>query len=119
MKFLADENIDRQIIEALRADGHAVLSVAEMAPGISDDTVLASSNDSESILLTADKDFGELIFRQKKIASGVILVRLAGISPDRKAEIVTATIKEHSLDFQNAFAVISPGLVRIRRGDQN
>jgi predicted nuclease of predicted toxin-antitoxin system len=118
MKFFADENIDRQIVEVLRADGHTVLYVAEMAPGIPDDMVLDSSNRAEAILLTGDKDFGELVFRQKKIASGVVLVRLAGVSPERKAEIISSAIKEHSADFQNSFAVISPGLVRIRRADQ-
>lgn len=54
MNFLADESIDRQIVERLRADGHSVQSVAEMEPGISDDVVLGLANRVSALLLTAD-----------------------------------------------------------------
>lgn len=65
MTLLADENVDRQIVERLRLDGHLVAHVAEMSPGIMDETVLTESQISESVLITADKDFGELVFRQR------------------------------------------------------
>ena len=68
MKFLADECVDRQIVDRLRHDGYTVLCVAEMEPGISDPEVLNMVNQEEAILLTADKDFGELVFRQDKVA---------------------------------------------------
>jgi predicted nuclease of predicted toxin-antitoxin system len=117
MRFVADENIDRQIVEGLRADGHDVLYVAEMMPGVSDENVLNSSNVAEAVLITADKDFGELIFRLKKVASGVVLIRLAGLSPTRKADLVLNAVRQHEAEFQNAFTVITAGLVRIRRSD--
>jgi len=85
-----------------------------MEPGISDDEVLNLANREKSILLTADKDFGELIFRQGKIAKGVILVRLAGLSPEVKAEIVADAIREHAGELLLAFTVITPVTVRIR-----
>jgi predicted nuclease of predicted toxin-antitoxin system len=71
MKFVADENIDRQIVDRLRQDGHIVMSVAEMDPGISDDVVLDLANQEGSLLLTADKDFGELVFRQHRLMTWV------------------------------------------------
>jgi predicted nuclease of predicted toxin-antitoxin system len=71
MKFVADENIDRQIVDRLRQDGHIVMSVAEMDTGISDDVVLDLANQEGSLLLTADKDFGELVFRQHRLMTGV------------------------------------------------
>ncbi len=52
MNFLADENLDGQIVHRLRRDGHSVLYVAEMSPGISDDIVLDLANQQEAILLT-------------------------------------------------------------------
>jgi predicted nuclease of predicted toxin-antitoxin system len=70
-----------------------------------------------AIILTADKDFGELIFRQKRVSMGVILARLAGISPDQKAELVSIAIDQHFSELENAFAVIIPGSIRIRRSD--
>lgn len=81
MNFLADEGVDRQIVERLRQIGHQVLYIAEMEPGISDDEVLERANDNEALLITLDKDFGELVFRQAKVNAGVILVRLGGLSP--------------------------------------
>jgi len=54
-------------------------------------------------LLTADKDFGELIFRQGMVSSGVVLVRLAGHSPEAKAEILTAAIEEYESEFEFCF----------------
>ncbi|MGD8945839.1 MAG: DUF5615 family PIN-like protein [Desulfobacterales bacterium] len=115
MNFLADESVDRQIVDALREDGHAVLYVTEMDPGISDDEVLDKAEKGSAILITADKDFGELVFRQQRITTGVVLVRLAGLLPSKKAEIVSITIKKHLDAIQNAFSVISPNAVRIRR----
>jgi predicted nuclease of predicted toxin-antitoxin system len=67
MNLVADEGVDRQIVEQLRHDGHDVLYVAELAPSISDDEVLQKANDWHAPLLTADKDFGELVFRLNRI----------------------------------------------------
>jgi predicted nuclease of predicted toxin-antitoxin system len=115
MNFLADESVDRQIVDALRRDEHEVLYVAEMDPGISDDAVLDKAEKESAILSPADKDFGELVFRQQRITNGVVLVRLAGLSSPKKTEIVSTTIKRHLDAIQNAFAVISPSAIRIRR----
>ncbi len=61
-----------------------------MEPSITDDLVLERANERSALLLTADKDFGQLVFQGKRLAtSGVILFRLAGLSGDRKAEIVS------------------------------
>jgi len=64
VNLLADEGVDRQIVARLRRDGHNVRYVAEMSPGIPDEAVLDAANRGEALLLTADKDFGELVFRQ-------------------------------------------------------
>jgi len=115
VRFLADECVDRQIVDRLRHDGHTVLHVAEMEPGISDHDVLDLANHEGVILLTADKDFGELVFRQDKVARGIVLIRLAGLSPAIKAEIIAAAIKDHGDEFLRSFTVITSGSVRIRR----
>lgn len=91
--------------------------VAEMNPGISDDSVLALARRRDVILLTADKDFGEMIFRQRLISSGVVLIRLAGLSPESKARTVSSAISGHASELgPETFAVVTPGAVRIRRG---
>ena len=115
MNFLADESVDRQIVERLRADRHSVSSVAEMAPSIPDDEVLTRANQESALLLTADKDFGEMVYRQYRLASGVVLIRLAGLSAVQKAQIVASAIADHLEEMSKAFTVIEPGRVRIRR----
>ena len=115
MNLLADESVDSQIVERLRHDGHEVLYVAEMEPGIPDDAVLERANEILALLVTADKDFGELIFRDKLLTTdGVILIRLVGLSAERKAKIVSDAFKERAGEFSNHFSVISPGRIRIR-----
>ncbi len=59
MNLLADEGVDKPIVDKLRQGGHEVAYIAEMSPGIDDDTILRQANDSGALLLTLDKDFGE------------------------------------------------------------
>lgn len=115
MYFVADESIDRQIVDRLREDGYQVFFIAEMEPGISDDEVLEIANREKSPLITADRDFGELIFRQRRVMSGIILARLVGISATRKAEIVSSVIRQHIMRLSDSFVVITPGVIRIRK----
>lgn len=115
MKFLADENMDVAIVERLRQDGHQVWYVAEMEPGIPDDEVLALANREGAILITADRDFGELVFRLRYLATGIILIRLAGLSISAKCDIISTTIQEHELELLSAFAVLAPTSIRIRK----
>jgi len=115
MNFLADESVDRQIVERLRADGYSVSAVAELAPGISDDEVLDRANRESAVLLTADKDFGEMVYRQQRVALGVVLIRLMGLSPVKKPQVVAVAITDHLGEISKAFTVIEPGRVRIRR----
>jgi hypothetical protein len=65
--------------------------------------------------VTADKDFGELVFRQNQVHAGVVLIRLAGLSAERKKSIVVGAIQQHAPELTGAFAVISALAVRIRR----
>lgn len=85
-----------------------------MDPGISDDAVLELANNEEVILLTADKDFGELVFRLRKLSSGVVLIRLAGLPPEKKSEIVVSCLMNHFNEVQGSFSVITGTGVRIR-----
>ena len=115
MNFVADEGVDSCIVERLRQDGHRVWYVAEMAPAISDEAVLATANREAALLLTADKDFGEMVFRQRRFTRGIVLVRLAGLSAARKAEVVAGAIAEHQSELAKGFTVIAPGICRTRR----
>ncbi len=114
MKLVADENVDLPIIARLRSDGHQVHAVIEMSAGASDEEVLKQAGNQGVVLLTADKDFGELIYRNKRYTCGVVLIRLAGLPNKEKAEIVAGVINEHASELENAFTVISHHNLRIR-----
>jgi len=115
MILLADESVDRLIVDRLRQDGHDTTYVAELAPGITDDQVLQEANTRHALLLTEDKDFGELVYRLGRVHAGVVLIRLAGLPSISKAETVAKVFQDHSTELPSSFSVISPGAVRIRK----
>ncbi len=98
----------------LREAGHTVLAIVEMEPSISDEAVLEIANQQGMVLLTGDKDFGELVFRDRQHAFGIVLIRLSGLTAIAKAEVVVSAVKEHGDKLAHAFAVISSNNVRIR-----
>jgi predicted nuclease of predicted toxin-antitoxin system len=114
MKFVADENVDLPLIARLRKDGHDVYAVIEMSAGISDDEVLKQANQQGVVLLTGDKDFGELVYRDRRYTCGIVLIRLSGLTTTEKVEIVANVINDHGSELANAFTVISQRNLRIR-----
>ncbi|KJR41591.1 protein of unknown function DUF82 [Candidatus Magnetoovum chiemensis] len=114
MKFLADESVDRHIVDLLQVSGFEVLYIAEINAGISDIEVLSIAKKENALLITADKDFGELVYRQGLMVKGVILIRLAGLSPEIKSEITVSTVKEHIDELSKSFSVITHNAIRIR-----
>ena len=82
--------------------------------GITDDAVLELASTDGRVLLTADKDFGELVFRLHRVVHGVVLARLVGIASSSRADAVSQALADHGREMTGAFTVVSPGLVRIR-----
>ena len=117
MKFVADESVDYQIVTRLREDGHEVIYIAETQSGASDNAVLTKANLQQAVLLTSDKDFGDLVFRQNLVSSGILLLRIAGLPQGRKAAIVAEAIRKHGAVMPGAFAVLTPRTIRIRHKD--
>ena len=115
MILIADENVQRTVIEGLRQTGYDVRHIQQMTAGVPDEAVLNMANRESAVLLTYDRDFGELVFRQKRVAKGVILVRPVGIPPARIADLVAAAISTHGAEIERSFTVISSQGMRIRR----
>ena len=114
MKFLADEGIDRSIVNELRALGFDVFYVIEDVRSLDDDILLQIARDENRILITRDKDFGELVFRLNKAHAGVILIRLEGNTTQERADIVCKLVSQYQEQLSNAFSVIQKGIIRIR-----
>lgn len=115
MIFFCDEGVDRHVVLRLRVDGFETHYVAELSPSISDEVVLERANALGAVLITMDKDFGELVYRMGKISSGVLLVRLPGHTPAERADAVSGAVRDHGHELPGAFSVLSPAKLRIRR----
>jgi len=112
---VADENVDASIVNALRAAGHEVWSVSEETKAITDEEVLRQASDAIALLLTSDKDFGDLVFRQGKANAGVLLLRLAGVPGREKARLVTQALQAYGDELRAAFSVLTRRALRIRK----
>jgi predicted nuclease of predicted toxin-antitoxin system len=113
MRLLADENFAGAAVAALRNHGHDVTWVRETSPGIGDDEVIRRAVAESRILITFDKDFGELVFRVGVSAScGVILFRIPVSSPTILAQ-TAVTVLESRADWAGHFSVIEETKIRL------
>jgi len=114
MRFLADENVPGDAVVQLEAAGHDIVWVRTVAPGSKDEDVLALAAREERIILTFDKDFGELAWLAGLPASsGIVLFRLPTPAATDVGAILAARISERT-DWAGHFTVIEPGRVRMR-----
>ena len=114
MRLCANENVPGDCVAVLRQHGHDVLWIREVARGSEDDAVLALAQADGRLLITFDKDFGELVFRRGKAAArGIVLFRLRKPSPDFVARRV-AQILETSAAWEGHYAVVDEHSIRLR-----
>ena len=115
MRLLADENVPLKAIELLRKMGYDVLSVSESTPQACDRDIMMLAEEEGRILLTFDKDFGELAFNSiTKPSCGIILFRIPLRSADYIASFIAGILGSGS-DWPGNFAVVEPGRIRLRK----
>jgi predicted nuclease of predicted toxin-antitoxin system len=114
LRFLANENFPAAAVASLAAAGHDVAWVRIVAPGMPDPEVLAWATREHRILLTFDKDFGELA-RGSGLprTCGVVLLRMPMPKPEEAGQRLAALITARE-DWAGHFSVIEPGRVRMR-----
>ncbi|MGQ0697818.1 MAG: DUF5615 family PIN-like protein [Panacagrimonas sp.] len=116
MKWLADENIAGYAIEFLRHAGHDVAAVKEIEPGLPDKGVLALARKQDRILLSFDRDHGDLIFNQGVPAPhAVVYLRLHPTSPESLATILTRVVALEEEALTGQFTVATEEGLRQRR----
>ncbi len=114
LKTLANENIAGPIIHALRERGHDVLSVKEGMRGASDKGILACEQDDGRLVVTQDKDFGELAFRRGLPAQcGIILLRTTGSNPESTRKRILE-LPEARNDRTGHFAAVTDRQIKLR-----
>jgi predicted nuclease of predicted toxin-antitoxin system len=114
MRLLANENFPTDAAQSLREAGHDVGWIRADSPGVPDPVVLARAVREGRVLVTFDKDFGDLAFHSGlPTGCGVILFRLRAGTSAELAQQIVAALSQRS-DWEGHFAVVEPGKVRLR-----
>jgi len=114
VNIVADESVDYAIIHALREKGFSIFSITEQSPGIEDRVVLSHANHLKCLLMTEDKDFGELTYRLNKKHYGILLIRLARLPRSERIKLVTELLEEYGEKLPGNFTVINEQGIRIK-----
>lgn len=113
--FLVDEKVEFSVVRHLREQGYNVLSIAETCPSLDDLSILMMAAKEKRIIITSDKDFGNLIFRENLPASGIILFRMDDQSARKKVEIIDILLNNYSDRLPGNFITITDAKIRIRK----
>ena len=113
MRLLVDESCDFSLVRALRAAGHDTVAVAELTPRADDETVLNLAVQGERLLLTEDKDFGQLVYAGGLKSCGVMLLRFPARTREHVVQTVLNLIADRGNELRGRFVVVQPGRIRI------
>jgi predicted nuclease of predicted toxin-antitoxin system len=114
MRFLVNENVTGTVIQELRQRGHDVLSAKESMRSEQDEVILARAQREQRLVVTHDKDFGELAFRYQLPAScGVILSRISGSEPETDNRRILEALESRA-DWAGHFSVVTDDRIRMR-----
>jgi predicted nuclease of predicted toxin-antitoxin system len=115
MKFLIDESVEYSLVLALRNLGYDVSSVVEQSPSIEDKDVLDLAYQEDRIIITNDKDFGELIYKFMFPHKGVILFRLRNEDKESKFKRLKILLEKYSSKIVVKFIVITDTAFRFKK----
>lgn len=106
------------VIRALREAGYDVIAISEIARGAADDHVLERAMKEKRVLITEDRDFGELVYARGRSSTGVVLLRFHSRALQVKAATLLEAISKLGSRLEVSFTVVEPGRVRISRRPQ-
>lgn len=113
--FLADESCDFGVVSALRSAGFDVLAIAELTSRTEDSDLIDLAARESRVMITEDKDFGQLVYAELRASSGVILIRFPGSSRQSLPAEVLRAVRMLGDRLTLAFVVLTPGRIRIGR----
>jgi len=119
MTLVADESVDFGIITRLRELGIFVVSISEDSSGIKDTEVLMKASEAQCLLITEEKDFGELTYRLKLLHSGILLIRLSDMTRKERIELVAAIIEKYFNQLFGNFSVLTKSGLRIKTSNKH
>ena len=115
MRLLVDENVPLIAVGALRAAGHDVYAASESAVGEPDEGLLAQAHADQRLLITFDRDFGDLAVRRQQAASGgIVLWRFVPSSPDEVADLLRHVLARTDVEWGGRLSVVDRRHIRQR-----
>ena len=114
MRLLAAERCDASLVDILRADGQEALYVLEAFPGATDEEILNRAYLEHRVLLTEDKDFGELVYRLRRPARGIVLLRFDIDDRAHKAPRLQDMLRQEEGRLNGLFVVLEIDKMRTR-----
>jgi predicted nuclease of predicted toxin-antitoxin system len=114
VRWLADECVAASVVARMREAGHDVVYVAEIDPSAPDSQVCRLAAREQGLLLTEDRDFGELVFRWRQAAPGIVLLRIVSESRALKWPRLAATIERYGEALFGRYTVVEDARIRSR-----
>ena len=115
LKFLVDVGVSKKVELWLQKQGYDIRTVRDMNPRMRDKEILKIAASENRMLITMDKDFGELVYNSGLSHSGVLLLRLEQESSVEKVKIVENILERYSDKLLSNFCVFKEGKLRIRK----
>ncbi len=115
LKFLVDVGVGKKVEDFLYKSGYDILSVRKLNPRMNDSEIIGIAAKDNRIVITMDKDFGELVYNSGLIHKGILLLRTENCSGDKKAKILSEILINYSSELEENFCVFSKDRLRIRR----
>jgi predicted nuclease of predicted toxin-antitoxin system len=115
MQFLADENIEKPVVDWLRGMGHDVLWAVEACPGAPDDRILRLAQAQTRVIITNDKGFGATVYRLRKPIPGLILIRASRDKAVEKIDLLKQVFAETGDAIDGRYIIVNASGIRIRR----
>ncbi|MEK7828990.1 MAG: DUF5615 family PIN-like protein [Deltaproteobacteria bacterium] len=114
LKFLVDVGVGRKVDEWLAENGYDVKRVRDINPKAKDSEILHLAVGEGRMVITMDKDFGELVFNSGKLHSGVLILRLENANGDQKVKSVKKILSEYSDKLYGKFCVFQGERLRVK-----
>lgn len=114
LRLLVDVGVGKAVERFLQDAGHDVKAVRDVDPRMEDDDILSWAVNEHRLVLTMDKDFGELVYRSRQAHAGVLLLRLEDARSDEKVDVVRTIFARYADRLINHFSVYQDGRLRIR-----
>jgi predicted nuclease of predicted toxin-antitoxin system len=114
VRWLIDECVDADLVVTLRTSGHDVISMSDVGPRATDTEVMDRAESEGRLLLTEDKDFGDLVFRQARPVPGLVLLRIDSSRKSHKGPRLMAAIERFGESLLGRYTVVEDSRFRSR-----